>query len=379
VTLDYRSQLPTELLEPLEALEAFFGAHYPQVRLFIVGGGVRDMVMRRRVKDLDIECFGIEPDAFDAAMTALGAKGVGKSFFVYKYGPLDVALPRTERKVGPGHRGFAVSLARDTREASRRRDFTMNALMVSVKTGELVDHWGGMRDIARRRIRVVDPHHFMEDSLRVLRAMQFSARLGFRIEPASEKLMAAMDLSDLTRERIFLEFEKMFEAAYLHYGLYAMIRLEIDRKILHLQIDRKAFFLMAGQMVKARRFGTPALRPYYFLYILSAVMHLNGERLCQKLHTPRRYPKTLAAHPRPPGKMTDRFLGAVALRYPLASWLGIYADHAAERARRLGVYDHPFDPGVTAEKLMQEGLKGADLGRELRRRRLQAVKEMFGR
>ncbi|WP_353662731.1 CCA tRNA nucleotidyltransferase [Hydrogenimonas sp. SS33] len=373
-------KLPSEAARELRVVETFFRTRYPDVKLYLVGGAVRDMVMGRDAYDLDIECFGIEPEPFDEAMRQLGVKGVGKSFFVYKYGShIDIALPRIERKVGEGHRGFAVSLARDTKEASRRRDFTMNALMLDLQTGEVVDHWGGLEDIRRRLIRVVDAGKFVEDSLRVLRAMQFSARLKFRIEPKSRDLMRSMALDDLTPERVFWEFEKMFNAPWLHYGLFAMLDLRIGEKLMNLTADRAQFIRMARHMAKARRLEEGAMRPYYFLFILSSDLKRSALRLCEAIHTPNIYKKILVFQKRVPRRITDRFLGGLALRFALRQWLGIYADDVYARCRRLGIYHHPFDPGIRPAQLLEEGYSGKALGEELRRRQLDAVRRQFAR
>ena len=370
--------LPADLRKELDAVVGFFAEHYPRARLYLVGGAVRDMVMKRPVYDLDIECFGIDPETFDVAMRKLGAKGVGKSFFVYKYGAIDLALPRIERKTGRGHRAFEVALARDTKEASRRRDFTMNALMLDLATGEIVDHWGGLEDIRRRLIRVVDPEKFVEDSLRVLRAMQFAARLKFRVEAESCALMRQMALDDLTPERIFWEFEKMFNAQWLHYGLYYLSALGIGEKILGLAFDRAAFVRMARHMQRARRLEEGTMRPYYFLYILACDLHKNGVALCEAIHTPNLYKKILGYQKHTPRRITDRFLGALALRHPMKQWLGIYADDAYRRSRRLGIFDRQFDPGIRPADLLDEGYQGRALGQELRRRILAAVRARFG-
>ncbi|BDY11695.1 tRNA nucleotidyltransferase/poly(A) polymerase family protein [Hydrogenimonas cancrithermarum] len=371
-------RLSPDLANRLEHVLAFFGTYYPDVKLYLVGGAVRDMVLGRDVYDLDIECFGIEPERFDEAMRKLGAKGVGKSFYVYKYEDLDIALPRIERKTGRGHRAFSVELAYDTKEASRRRDFTMNALMLDLQSFEIIDHWGGLDDIENRLIRVVDPVKFKEDSLRVLRAMQFSARLKFRIEPTSRDLMRGMELSDLTPERIFWEFEKMFHAPWLHYGLFAMGDLLIARKILNLSFGRSDYIKMARHMQKARRLEDGTMRPYYFLFILSSDLHRSAERLCESIHTPNVYRKILRIQKRVPHHITDRFLGALSLRFPIRQWLGIYAGDVATRARRLGVYAKQFDPGIRPADLLEEGFSGKALGRELRRRILAAVRNHFG-
>src|SRR5690606_25094854 len=103
---------------------------------------------------------------------------VGESFTVFKVAGLDVSLPRRESKTGRGHRAFRVegdphlSLA----DAARRRDFTINAMSRDPLTGELVDPFGGAADLEAGILRMVDPRTFAEDSLRVLRAVQFAAR-----------------------------------------------------------------------------------------------------------------------------------------------------------------------------------------------------------
>jgi tRNA nucleotidyltransferase (CCA-adding enzyme) len=126
-------------------------------------------------------------------------------------GAIDVSLPRTDSKSGPGHRG--ISVTGDPRltveEASRRRDFTINAMLLDPSTRELVDPWGGRTDLAARVLRAVDPARFGEDPLRALRAVQLAARFELAVEPATARLCASMPLRELPRERIFGELEKL--------------------------------------------------------------------------------------------------------------------------------------------------------------------------
>jgi tRNA nucleotidyltransferase (CCA-adding enzyme) len=371
-------QITPKLHKQLEFIIDFFKSYYPYVRLYLVGGAVRDMVMEREIYDLDIECFNIEPEEFDKAMQKLGAKGVGKSFFVYKYNNIDLALPRIERKVGVGHRAFQVELAEDSKEASRRRDFTMNALMYDLSSGEIIDHWGGLEDIKNRVIRVVDPIKFQEDSLRVLRAMQFSARLKFRIDPISREIMRGISLDDLTGERVFWEFEKMFNAEWLHYGLFYMNDLLIGKKIFGIELTFSEFIRLSRHMIRAREVGDIGMRPYYFLYILSTDLHKDIENLCKSIHTPKLYIKILKNQTKVPHKITDRFLGAISLNMPISKWLGVYANNTLIRAKRLGIYYKRFDPGIKPVDLLKEGYSGKELGKELKRRTLEAVRTTFG-
>ena len=148
-------------------------------RALIVGGWVRDRLLGRESKDIDLEVYGIEAARLRQVLETFGrVETVGESFQVYKLGDIDVSLPRRESKAGRGHRGFDVtgdphlSIA----DAARRRDFTVNAIAWDPLTGEYEDPFDGRGDINRRVLRVVDPSRFSDDSLRVLRSVQLAAR-----------------------------------------------------------------------------------------------------------------------------------------------------------------------------------------------------------
>jgi tRNA nucleotidyltransferase (CCA-adding enzyme) len=79
-------------------------------RAYLVGGAVRDILMNKTPNDFDIEIYDISPTIFEKLMEKLGAKGVGKNFFVYKYKNFDLSLPRIENKIGIGHKGFKVKI-----------------------------------------------------------------------------------------------------------------------------------------------------------------------------------------------------------------------------------------------------------------------------
>jgi tRNA nucleotidyltransferase (CCA-adding enzyme) len=181
-------------------------------RALIVGGWVRDRLLGHDAKDLDVEVFGLAADRLKEMLGRIGpVNTVGESFTVYKVAGLDVSLPRRESKVGRGHKGFEVtgdpqlSIA----EAARRRDFTINAIAWDPLTGEYLDPFHGRADLERRVLRVVDPRTFGDDSLRVLRAIQFAARFAATLEPASFALCREIALDDLPAERIWGELEKL--------------------------------------------------------------------------------------------------------------------------------------------------------------------------
>ena len=182
-------------------------------RAYLVGGCVRDRVLGRESKDIDIEVHGIRPDQLENVLDSLGTRNaVGQSFGIYqlKGYTLDIAMPRRAGVRGAGHDDFGalVDPEAGTYEAARRRDFTMNALMEDVLTGQITDHFHGLADLSRGVLRHVDDDTFREDPLRVFRAAQFAARFGFSVAEETERLCAGTDVTGLPRERVMQEVEK---------------------------------------------------------------------------------------------------------------------------------------------------------------------------
>ncbi len=182
-------------------------------RAMLVGGCVRDEIMGIAHKDWDVEVYGVEPARLRAILDTIGdVNVVGEAFAVYKIGSdLDVSIPRRERKVSQGHRGFVVEgdPSMSFHEACSRRDFTINAILKDAITGEIVDPFEGRRDIECKVLRMVSRDTFAEDSLRVLRACQFAARFEYEIEAETIEVCRSIDLSDLPNERIWGEMEKL--------------------------------------------------------------------------------------------------------------------------------------------------------------------------
>ena len=189
-------------------------------RALCVGGFVRDRIIGRASKDLDVEVFGIPQDQLLPLLKSLGpstslgtsrVEPVGQAFPVYKLGAIDVALPRRESKTGRGHKGFTVEgdPSMPFEEAARRRDFTINAIGWDPLTDEYLDPFGGRKDLALRVLRICDRVTFGDDSLRVLRALQFAARFDLTLDPETARICSAIALDDLPAERIWGEFEKL--------------------------------------------------------------------------------------------------------------------------------------------------------------------------
>ena len=201
------SILPQKVTDLAEGVRSHGG------RAMLVGGCVRDELMGVPHKDWDVEVYGVEPIKLREILDTFGdVNVVGESFAVYKLGDdLDVSIPRRERKSGEGHRGFVVEGDPDMTfaEACSRRDFTVNAILKELLTGEIVDPFDGQGDLRRKLLRMVSRETFAEDSLRVFRAAQFAARFGFDIEAETVEVCKGIDVTDLPKERIWGEFEKL--------------------------------------------------------------------------------------------------------------------------------------------------------------------------
>ena len=180
---------------------------------YYVGGCVRDKILGFDVKDIDIEVHGITLDNLVAILDSLGKrKLVGESFGIFMLAGynLDISIPRKESKIGVLHQDFDITIDPfiGTYKAALRRDFTINALMENVLTGEVIDHFGGIDDIKNKIIRHVNDETFKEDSLRVLRAFQFASRFGFEIDKKTLELCKEIDITNLPKERIEGELKK---------------------------------------------------------------------------------------------------------------------------------------------------------------------------
>jgi len=200
-----------ELRQALATLCKFIAAKGG--RALVVGGCVRDAVLGTTTKDLDVEVYGIEPAELVSTLAEhFRIDLVGQAFGVVKLHDyaIDIAIPRRESKVGLGHKGFDIlsNPCMTPEDAASRRDFTINSMALDPTSGELIDPFGGMRDIRKRILRHTSPK-FVEDPLRVLRGMQFVARLQLTVAPETVTLCRGIDPEGLARERIFEEWKKL--------------------------------------------------------------------------------------------------------------------------------------------------------------------------
>ncbi len=180
---------------------------------YFVGGCVRDEILGEEIKDFDIEVHGITPSCLEDILDSLGERiSIGESFGIYnlKGCSVDIAMPRKEKVRGLGHKDFDIFVDPfiGTKDASKRRDFTFNALMKDVISGEIIDHYNGRHDLEMRILRHVNDESFGEDPLRVLRGAQFAARLNASVAPETVEICRSMDLTKLSRERVEGELQK---------------------------------------------------------------------------------------------------------------------------------------------------------------------------
>lgn len=208
------------LSDPIRSLIAHLSGN--GVKPIFVGGFVRDHLNGRSTNDIDIELYDVPSlEMLETLLSPFGSlNAVGKSFGVLKLSyagyTIDFAPPRSDSKHSSGHRGFEITTLQnvDFATAARRRDFTINAIGYDPMTHTFLDPFGGIEDLRNRTLRCVDPNTFIDDPLRVLRAVQFVARFDLECDPLLLDLCRTMisqgALDELPKERIFEEFKKLF-------------------------------------------------------------------------------------------------------------------------------------------------------------------------
>ena len=213
-------------------------------RALLVGGWVRDRLLDRPSKDLDLEVYGVAAERLRQLLSPFGhVNAVGASFAVYKVGTPRRRAARRESKTGRGHRGFDVTgePGLPFEDAFRRRDFTINAIGWDPLTDDYVDPYDGRGDLRRGILRAVDASTFGDDSLRVLRALQFAARFDYTLDPDTATLCGQISLDDLAPERVWGELEKLLlQAARPSLGFQIGLDLRVVERLfpeLHALVD----------------------------------------------------------------------------------------------------------------------------------------------
>jgi len=210
--------------------------------LYVVGGSVRDGFIGKPIKDVDIIVDGLSFSGIQKVLNPYGKQNlVGDSFSVIKFKPhgyegedFDIAVPREDRKIGKGHKGFEiVTDGVDVHGDLKRRDFTINSMAVNIMDGKLLDPFNGQKDLKDRKIKATDPKAFIEDPLRILRGIQFASRFGFDIDKKTMKMMKdnAHLIKEITGERIREEFEKIVLKGSTQRGLDLLHETDVDKAL----------------------------------------------------------------------------------------------------------------------------------------------------
>lgn len=258
----------------------------------LVGGIVRDSFLGRDSKDIDIEVHG--GCSYNELTSILRKVGnvdvVGKAFAVAKVTidgeDFDVSLPRTDSKVGDGHKDFDVTTdsSMTLEQAASRRDFTINAIMIDLENDEVVDPYGGVQDIDDGVLRVVNREKFGEDPLRAFRAARFSSTLNMEPDDELKNIVKSMDISQISGERIWGEMNKIFSSKNPSKGLMFMketgmidkLNMSLPPNMKDSQCSSPAVWYAATNVPKMKGINSDIIKEAKFLSTISD-MHKNNK------------------------------------------------------------------------------------------------------
>lgn len=333
-------------------------------RAYIVGGCVRDTLLNKPVTDYDIEVYDISPTKFHSLMQSIGAKDLGRSFFVYRYKNFDLSLPRTEFKNSlGGHAGFSVSYVNDELPASIRRDFTINSIMQNIFTGEILDFHGGVNDLKHLRLKVLNERCFADDSLRIFRAVQFVSRFNLNVESNSLNIMQNIDIGDLSRERITAELNKFFSSNFQSKGVNLMRSLNLDKKL---------FGVVFGRDFGSRLEQHFAINGDSRTFLYDLIHHYKADLSKLSLSKFQRQALTQPFFHSP----SDEDLLTVALDIPLRLWLGLNSKDLLLKAKSLGIYSQKFTPNID-KKAITQGINPKEIPSKIKAAQSWAIKNFL--
>lgn len=259
------------------------------LKVYLVGGSVRDKLLGIEPKDYDFLVIGSTLDVIAELIKPFGKVDlVGKSFGVIKLQAdgleYDIAVPRKEYKTGENHTSFIVETKNVTLEEDLyRRDFTCNSIAYNIFTNEYIDPYNGLNDIKNKVLQITNPLAFNEDSLRILRCIQFSSRFGFAISEETLSLinLNKHNLNHISGERIIIELDKIFHKGDIHLGIMLLNELDLLTALDFIEPNTIQFHLISKIKTRADF--------YYVLFgntdinILTDKLHLDNN-LCNHIY-----------------------------------------------------------------------------------------------
>lgn len=257
------STLPQEFMQAQPILEHIESAGF---EAYFVGGAVRDMLLNKPIHDVDIATSAF-PEEIKALFTKTVDTGIQHgTVMVLDHGDgYEITTFRTESTYTDFRRPDKVTFVRSLAEDLKRRDFTINAIAMT-KDGDIIDLFDGLTDMAQKRIRAVGDAEvrFNEDALRIMRALRFSAQLGFDIAPHTKAALKQIgpNLEKIAVERIRVEFEKLLMGQYASNSLSVAIEADLIR-YLPGHIKREDWLTITADLKRNQPQARTVIWPYF--------------------------------------------------------------------------------------------------------------------
>jgi len=271
-----------------------FQKKFPQAEIYLVGGKVRDILLQRESYDYDFVIRKVQVKELEKFLSKEGSVDfVGKSFGVFKFVPkkfslneeIDIALPRTEHSFNTGgYRDFDIQTDPDLplKKDLSRRDFTINAMALNIKSGELIDPFNGQKDLKNKTIKTVGKpqKRLGEDYTRMMRAIRFSVQLYFKIDQLTYIAIQKMapKIKEIPAERITEEFNKIIMSPNAEFGLQLLQKSSLLKNIIPelekgvgIAQNKSHIYTVFTHSVKA--LGFAAQRNYNLNVRLAALFH----------------------------------------------------------------------------------------------------------
>lgn len=383
--VEYTPFIPKPLFSIAQEIEQLGGTSY------LVGGWVRDALLAKPCRDFDVEVYGLEQDDLLKVLSHYGHPNlVGRAFGVihlaHKGFSLDFSFPRTESKVGQGHRGFLVQTHTHLsfKEAAYRRDFTINAMGMKLPDLILEDPYGGCDDLRKKLLRHVGPA-FAEDSLRILRGVQFASRFQLSLAPETIDLCRTLSIEDLSYERIFEEFKKWFlKSGKPSLGLQAFLAMDLNRFFPEIKPFKGSWTLLGNFIDSLHESSNNLSSTDQLILAFTALLSENEdesflltflERITNEIKILRSVPllwKEVSSLKLQQEMLSDSYVRRLSLRLgglELLKHYSLAAPHYTteekehffipliQKAKEINVYHTPPEPILTGKLLMQLGYR----------------------